>query len=997
MANLAQSRIARFSTSTAVMKGLVLISAPAQGQSVPDDASQEAENTQIIVTGSALPTTPDAVTVPVNVVSAADIAKAGVSTNVLEILRKQIPAFAGRSNTGNSNAANTNQNTAGGSSIQLRNLDTLILVNGRRVAPSAIATVNGKIFVNVAEIAPSAIQRIEVLTDGASAIYGSDAIGGVVNIILKSDFVGIAANARAAISSDGAYNERSVDATYGVDLMRGVNLTVSGSYSHSSPLFQNRRGFASPFYSTSTAVPGAIGSYYLSPALLTPTLTATSPATDPQYINAGPTTATAPGTGIGGTYDLSRFNTILLEQEQKSAVASFNADLTGTGSIAMFADFEYAKNDNFTRFGPVTSNVQPPVGAPFNPFATQQTVVFGSTNDPKTYTTSEESLRGTAGFKGNLSSIGPGWHWEVGYTHSENSIDQVIDNVIYAGNGNTTNNLNLATAGGYNSAGVATPGGAFSRVFSLSGGGYVIQPALNAFGYGGAIDPASLANVLTAETIHGKSTLDSADAQLVGTVPALPAGRLSFAVGGQWRRESLAGAPDQGAWVHVDGTLATPAQSNYRGGLSADPFSASRTITAQFAEVRLPITSGDWNIPGFYALDLVGAVRHEHYSDAGDSTVPKIGFRWQPIPRQITIRGSYARSFTAPSLYALSGPLNIRQGGGAIITNAFPGAIQGTTQVEDGNNPNLQPAKSTSYSLGVVLLPDFVPHLRIEADFSSVKETGQPAGIGFNNILLDVNAKGSASIFYGNIAKNAFPGEPGAVGFNNPGEVLAYVTDPANSPGGNYANLYMIDRFTNLGSTAIRSINVNAQYDVPSDEWGTFSFATQAAILLSYRYQALPGQPTFDFVGTTTQGGGAQGTLPRLRAYTTLDWTKGPIEVGIANNFVGAVRDIGPGGLSYALNSVSNPSSFFPGHVASYSAWDGHVTWRIDDDDRSRSMSLTFGVNNIFDRQPPVSTNINPAAGAATGATAWRTENNTDVSTYGAIGRLFYVSAGVKF
>ena len=93
-------------------------------------------------------------TVPVTIVNSTQIQKAGVATNVLEILRKQVPSFGGRSSTGNSNATNNNQRTAGGSSIQLHNLDTLVLVNGRRVAPSAISGINGKITLNVSEIPP---------------------------------------------------------------------------------------------------------------------------------------------------------------------------------------------------------------------------------------------------------------------------------------------------------------------------------------------------------------------------------------------------------------------------------------------------------------------------------------------------------------------------------------------------------------------------------------------------------------------------------------------------------------------------------------------------------------------------------------------------------------------------------------------------------------------------------------------------------------------------
>jgi iron complex outermembrane receptor protein len=958
-------------------------------------ALQAEELTEIIVTGSAIPVSADRLAVPVTVIDADAIAKAGVDTNVLEILRKQIPAFAGRSNTGNSNAANTNQNTAGGSSIQLRNLDTLILVNGRRVASSAISGVNGKVFVNVAEIPPAAIERIEVLTDGASAIYGSDAIGGVVNIILKSNHEGGQVSARYA-GADGGYNEKSVDATYGFKLAGRTNVTISASLSKSTPLFQYQRPFSSPFYSTSANVPGAIGNFYLNPGIIAPTPGASvSAATNSQYTNAGATVATAPGSGVGGTYNLAQFGTLLLRQQQKSIALSFNSDLTDSRSVELFGDVEYARNDNFTRFAPQTASVTAPAGSPYNPVTVNQSVVFGSTLNPKTYTTGEDSLRGTVGIKGSLGRIGKGWNWEVAYTHSENTLDQVIRNVIFAPN------LALAVNGGFNSAGVATAGGTFSMVHSgfSPTGTLTLQPGLNPFAIATGVTPGALNNVLTDEFIHGKSKLESADAKITGTIGNLPAGQPGFALGAAWRKETLSGAPDSNAFVHVGGTLAGAPQSLYTGGLSADPFAASRTIASQYLEVRVPITSDDWNVPGFANFDLIGAVRHEHYSDAGDSTVPKVGFRWQPVAGQVTVRGNFAKSFTAPSLYAESGPLNIRQGGAAIITNAFPTGIAGTTQVQDGNNPNLKPAKSDSVSLGLVLKPNFVPRLTVDLEYSSVKETGQPAGIGFNNILLDVNAKGAASQFFGNIAKGAFPGSPGAVGFTNPGDVLAYVTNGANVVGGNYPNLYMIDRFTNLGQIKIRSLNVNLDYNTPTESSGTFSIATQAAFLLSYKFQAIPGQPIYEFSGTTTQGGGAQGTLPKFRAYTTLGWNKGHWDAGLGHSFIAAVRDIGTGGLSYDLNfNRVGQTTFFPGSVGAFTAWDLRLGYHTStDSSKAKGLSVTAGINNLFDEMPSVSTNISPAAGAAAGATAWRAENNADVSTYGAIGRLVYLSAAYKF
>src|ERR1700693_3569334 len=184
----------------------------------------------ITVTGSSIPTTPSEAAVPVTVLGAKEIEATGVNSNALELLRKAVPSFAGRSNTGNSNANNNNQNTAGGSQIQLRNLDTLVLVNGRRMAPSGINAIGGKNFVDINQIPVAAIERIEMLSDGASSIYGSDAIGGVVNLILKSEYEGAEIGGRYGIApADGRYTEKSLYFVTGAEPRPGTNFTISGS------------------------------------------------------------------------------------------------------------------------------------------------------------------------------------------------------------------------------------------------------------------------------------------------------------------------------------------------------------------------------------------------------------------------------------------------------------------------------------------------------------------------------------------------------------------------------------------------------------------------------------------------------------------------------------------------------------------------------------------------------------------------------------------------
>ena len=1029
-----RTRIGRIGliASTALTSGVIFVApAQAQGTAPPaataDTAPVDEETSTIIVTGSALPTTPDQVAVPVSVINADSILKGGVSGNALELVRKQIPSFAGRSNTGNSNANNTNQNTAGGSQAQLRNLDTLVLVDGRRVAVNAIAGLGGKVFVDLAQIPVGAIDRVEVLTDGASAIYGSDAVGGVINFITKQHYEGVSVDARYGFA-DGAYREKSANFTIGHNFTEGLNVTLAGSYSKSDPLYQNQRRFTSPFYSTATAVPGSVvtGGFFgvLAPGLSSPSQTnptgvaATAPnfaalIANGTYVNT-PTTVspqTTPptansnigvaGTGIGGTYDLSRFQTLLLQQDQKAFDASVYANIVDD-AVVFYANAQLADNRSFTQFRPVTTGVTLAQGAPFNPVqGTLSGITFGSAADPKQYFNHNESIRLTAGLKGNL---GGGWRYDVGYVHSNNRLRQLQKNVIYG------QNLTRALAGGFDANGNAVASGKFSKVFSAFSpfAPLVLVPALDPLARPSAVNRQTLSSIYGTEDLRASSKLEALDGSINGTPFDLPGGGVEIAAGGGIRREALTGSPDANGYVHTNpnycntGATFDTNTSVWIGGQSADPFPVpctsatagsrgknSRKISSVFAEVRLPITGPGFEIPGFHKFDLIGAIRYEHYSDAGNSTVPKVGFFWQPdTGGQITIRGTYSKSFTAPPLYQEYGPVNFRQAGPGIIPAAFPGLAAGLSPVQDGVNPQLQPAKATSYSLGMVLKPEFIPRLRLSVDYSYVHEKGLPGGIGFSNIFLDVNQNGSASLFAGNIAKGNFPGLPGATAFANPGDLRAYLAaDPAN-----YNNVYAIDRFTNLGGIKVRTLNGTIDYSVPTDNAGTFAINSTVAVFLNYKFQALPSQKFYEYAGTATNGGtGVQGTLPRFRSYTTFDWTIHDFDLTLAHTFISSVRDLGVGGITYETNAARTPATAFAGRVKSYSIFDARLAYTVKGRDGHPSgFSLAVGVNNAFNRMPPISTNVFTPSAAYT-------DNTADVSTYSPVGRLGYVQASIKF
>jgi iron complex outermembrane receptor protein len=929
---------------------------------------------EVIVTGSLLPTTPDAVAVPVTTIDAEQMAQEGINSNALEILRKAVPAFAGRSNAGNSNANNNNQNTGGGSQLQLRNLPTLVLIDGRRVANSGIGGLNGKNFVDVNQIPAAALDHVEVLSDGASSIYGSDAIGGVVNFITKSEAQGVTIGGRSGTAA-GDYGERSAYVSGGTRL-GPVQFTATGSFSRTDPLYQDTRSFTSPLYGKSSGIPGVVAggnallAYGLnSPDAKNPVGANAVAASLADLLSNGTYLPTTPG-AISAAFDVSPYQTLLLKQAQDSFVASLSSELMGK-KLEVFGDVMITHTKAFTQWLPVAATGNSvPAGAPFNPLTTSFAgVTFAYQPFPHQFIDDSHALRVTAGLRGEF---GHDWSWESAVVYSKSDLDQQQTNLIYKPN------LALAMAGGFDAAGNVLAGGGYSKVlggYSLSGP-LVLQPALDPFARTAGVNPASLANLYGSEYLNGSSRLTSFDVKLVGNIYRLPAGELTAAVGGSVRSEKLGGHADANGRVTDPVTgLTTGEDQEWLGGTYADPFSKSRSITGLFAEFRIPLAGAGWNVPGFRAFDLIGAARWENYSDAGSSTVPKIGFRWQPFDRQLTVRGNYSKSFSAPPLFAEYGPTDTRQVGAGVIQGVFGPNYSGMPiNGEDGNNPNLKPAKSTSKTLGLVFKPDFVKGLSLAADYSDIELDGFAGGLGFNNVLSSVNALGSASPYFNALAIGNFPGAPGATQpFTHPGDLLTYLTNPVTGKGDPVQanNLYLVDFFRNLATLIEHSYTMSADYTVATDRMGTLSVGTTGAVFDKFSFQAIPGQAFIEYAGHSNNTGVFGGTLPKYRFYSSFNWSIHDWDVTVGNTYISSTTDTG-------ANGTSTPE--IP--VSSYTTWDFRVgyDWHSE---KTRHLRIAFGVNNIGDRMPPLA----PRAFL---------DNNADVATFSPIGRLVYGTLSIE-
>jgi outer membrane receptor protein involved in Fe transport len=959
-----------------------------QAEAVADakrgDESADEKLQTVVVTGTLFQNPKDSVAIPIIPLDAQTMERQGVTSNALEVLRKSIPAFAGRSNAGASNANNDNQRTGGGSQLQLRNLPTLVLINGRRAAVSGVAATNGRAFVDVDQIPTAAIDHIDVLTDGASSTYGSDAIGGVVNFILKSNQEGLKAGGRYG-GAAGGYRERSAYITGGVTV-GNVNFTATGSYSKTDPLFQRARSFTSPLLGKSANIPGVVAANgsspgavlapgLNSPSAINPTGAAATATTVNDLIANGTYLATTPG-AVSGGFDVSQFQTLLSQQEQKAAVVTMDANLFND-NVHAFADLLYSHGTNSLQWLPVFSALTVPAGAPYNPLTTAFTgVTFDYLPNPKQFYNTNDASRAVAGLRGSL--VGS-WTWETAVDFSQSVFEQRIANVIFKPN------LTSAIAGGFDQSGNPVFGGPYSKVSGdlLVGGPAVFQPALDPFARTAGLSAASLANLYGTERIDARSRLLSWDGKVAGSVFSVPAGEVDLAVGLAWRREELSGHADANGRVTdpVTGSTVGNAQL-WQGGLNFNPFKAHRTVGAVFAETRVPVTSPEWNLPGLHVFDITAAAREEKYSDTGSSAVPKFGFRWQPFDKQLTMRGTYSKSYSAPFLYSEYAPTSTRQVGANVILGLFGPSYGGMPfNGEDGNNPNLKPASSVSRSIGLVFLPNFAPGFSLAVDFSSINLYGYQGGIGLNNILGNINQLGAASPFFNNLGVDGFAGTPGATQpFVNPGDLLKFITNPVTGKGdpGAANRLYAFDQFRNLAVLQERSYTIELHYTLPQTRFGTFNVGTNGMVFKSFNFQDAPGHPYIQYAGASNNAGATGnfgGTLPKYRFFTTLDWMQGGFDVTLSNTYAAATQDTG-------VNGNSTPT--IP--VRSYISWDARVAydWHREHSRFGGDISFALGVNNFTNQMPPLA----PRAFV---------DNNADVATYSPIGRLVYGTVAVTF
>ncbi|GAA4823964.1 TonB-dependent receptor [Sphingosinicella ginsenosidimutans] len=629
------------------------------------EAPQVSDSTDIVVTGSRLRRMGNDSPSPVTTFDRAEIDRLGSAT-VSEVLRYLPQQPYARAET---------YSSTGAQFVELRGLgldSTLVLLNGRRLVPSAADALFNAVDLNAIPLA--AVERIEVLSDSASAVYGADAVGGVVNVILKKSIDRPSITLRYG-GADGGANEYRVSGAAGIDTGT-LRLSLVADYfrrdtllGRSRSLFsdQDYRRFGSIDQRSTSANPGNV--YSLSGGNL-PGLTSSF--------------AAVPASGSGGNLTPADFSATAGQLNLESTgvyesiiPASRRASIFAFGEIdispivTLFAEGLYGNRRTDSLYDP-SSLFQETVPADniYNPFGEDVLVdyLFAGVGPTDTINRSN-MLRGVLGLRGRVSS----WDWEVSGLRSHEDGYNV-----------TTNSVDFAQADCLLTNPAARVGGACNG----------ITGSLNVFQSGPGGEATLLASlVANPARVHYSSDGTQLLAFVRGSLFSLPGGAVEVVAGGEWRRESI---------------------SNSRS-LTIRP---DREAIGLFSEAHVPLVGSGMNVPGIYELGLTGAIRYDHYTDFGDTLNPEVGVTWRPMP-DLLFRGSYGTSFRTPSLFELYAPRT------TFVTSVRDPRrnnqlTSGVTRFA-GGNPDLDPVSGKSLTAGIVWTPRFVPRLRLSASYWSVE------------------------------------------------------------------------------------------------------------------------------------------------------------------------------------------------------------------------------------------------------------------------------------
>ncbi|MEJ0038995.1 MAG: TonB-dependent receptor [Gammaproteobacteria bacterium] len=607
---------------------------------------------EVVVTGSRLKRATEEGPIPVKVYTDKDIERSG-QTNVADFLSTVAEVSTAHPENGNVYVGQT--------TVTLRGLPvgtTLVLLNGRRLGDGASTVAYGSYF-DLNNIPAAVVERVEIVPEGSSAIYGSDALAGVVNIVLKKDFQGIHAGVQYGAAS--GLDEKSADLAWGKAGDRG-SFSLIASYYNRSNLAAADRSIVS-----STAYPGLQdfcnpGNVYAVSGTTLPGVGSASAAIRPGIV----------GSPSLSDFDGSRLNQCRYWYDADVIPAAERGTLFATGSYRIAADTEVFAEVIYTDQQQSMVNghrtlpkTRVPASNAFNPFGTDVLVSYRFTS-PETEQVSEHDtdfMRPLIGLRGKLAAR---WDWEV-------SAWTTRDQQTLSSNASKPDSARRTAA-------------LASSDPSL---------ALNLFSSGAPASESLLASIYADNRVETLSRSRVASGFIRGDVFRLPAGPVNAVLGAEYARS----------------------ESQWRSPFAAsDPtanFSYERATTSAFSEVRIPLLAGPASRGRDTTLAMTAAVRYDHYDDFGASTTPQYALEWRPS-KSLLVRGSYAESFKAPSMVYLNSPLYSTTS--CCVTDPQRAGESTSFTYQSAGNPGLKPETGESHSLGLSWSP--VSHQDLESSIT---------------------------------------------------------------------------------------------------------------------------------------------------------------------------------------------------------------------------------------------------------------------------------------
>lgn len=810
-------------------------------QTTPEPPAAEPDSTvrldRYVVTGSNIPMAADEPALPISVVNRMNIETLGVQTT--SDLLQMLPQVVG---SGNYRGEQVSNPGGGEATVALRGLpasSTLVLVNGRRVAlTSAISLSNSAVNINTIPLA--AVERVEILREGAGPVYGSDAIAGVVNIILRDHY-------RGALLTTEYGNTTEKDAgTVITSLLIGASndrtdLVVSGSFFDSNAVYSRDRDIVKTAdYRDFGAERG--GSDWRSSAAPRARIFVNE-ETDPDGLGLvfGGAEGGTPGSAgdyrgftSADRYNFREVTNEVLPQTRYGFTLSARHKITDT--LRLIGEAGYTKIKSFAEAAPTPlfSDGEPfedlagnivqmtiPVNNRFNPFGAGSSDGLYAADavykrflelGPRSTTTDVHNVRALIALEGTFDK----WTWQAGALFSRDATTNFNANLI--------NKREL-----YNQLQNSDPN----------------VPSINVFGdWTYNLRPEQLPAL---ERIRLNAVNDSSyeltqfDFKINGEAFELPAGPVGLAAGAERRKEQLDFNPDSA--ITTFNTIGSTNQIATHG---------DRDVSSFYAEANVPLIA---NAPFFHSLEARMAIRHERYSDFGNATKPGGSLSWRPIDDSFAFRFSYSEGFRAPNLQELY--LGGQESFEDLSNPNAPAQIQ-VRNLQSGN-PNLEPEESRSWNFGFIYSPKQVEGLTLRADYYSVFKE--------NNVgLLEAQF----------VFDRFLAGDP------------AFANAVQINPVNNFATL-LLTPYSNLGKEISRGYDYGLSYVLPTDNLGRFTFALDGTYLDTYLYT--PDKESDYLEGAGDYSNAIGNSLPRHRGRLSTTWNFREVEFTVNWNYIAGLQE----------------------------------------------------------------------------------------------------------